>query len=107
MKSKQSKTGKRSPRRLYGVVSRCRERQAIEALVSLALRNTQGIVTDEEVAEYMSKPVTLSKEDETALKRARPGLLKALRKELTPDAKRLAASWAKPANGELKHGEDR
>jgi hypothetical protein len=55
----------------------------------------------------MSKPVTLSKEDETALKRARPGLLKALRKELTPDAKRLAASWAKPANGELKHGEDR
>jgi len=58
----------------------------------------QGIVTDEEIENYMSQPVKLTKEDEAALKRARPKLLAALRKELRPDAKRLQKRWGKPAN---------
>ena len=79
-------------------VSRRRERQALETLVALALRNVQGIATDEEIENYMSQPVTLTKEDEAALKRARPKLLAALRKELRPDAKRLQKRWGKPSN---------
>ena len=85
------------------LVSRRRERQALEALVALALRNVQGIVTDEEIENYMSQPVNLTKEDEAALKRARPKLLAALRKELRPDAKRLQKRWGKPANAEAIH----
>jgi hypothetical protein len=88
--------------RLQRLVSRRRERQALEALVAIALRNVQGIVTDEEIENYMSQPVKLTKEDEAALERARPKLLAALRRELRPDAKQLQKRWGKPANADIR-----
>lgn len=56
-----------------------REEKALEALVGLALHHSCDKITDAEIQKYLSKPVKLSKEDEDALKRARPALLKSLR----------------------------
>lgn len=79
-------------------VSRQREDQALEALCALALRNTDGEVTAAEIERYTRRPVRLSREDAAALKRARPKLLAALKRELRPDARRLESGWDKPAN---------
>lgn len=80
------------------LVSRRREQLAIEALVALALRNDTEPVTAAEIERYTRRPVRLSREDAAALKRARPKLLAALKRELRPDAKRLESGWDKPAN---------
>jgi hypothetical protein len=105
MKKKNIKTGKRAPElkrgkpvRVQRLVSSRREEQALEALVALALRHDQEGITDAEIKEYMSNPEKLTQADAAALKRARPGLLKALLRELKPDVKRFMAAWGKPAN---------
>ena len=63
------------------LVSRRREQLAIEALVALALRNDTEPVTAAEIERYTRRPVRLSREDAAALKRARPKLLAALKRE--------------------------
>lgn len=69
--------------------NRKREDQAVMALVALTILNDKYVITDEELEKYISKPVKLSKADAAALKRARPKLLKAIRKELKQGAKQF------------------
>ena len=101
LRSRKTKRAQSHP--LHAVVSRRREEQALEALVALALRHDQDGISDAEISKYMSQPTRLSKADQAALDRARPKLLKALRKELRPDTKRYMAAWGKPANEKLSH----
>lgn len=96
LRSRKTKRAQSHP--LHAVVSRRREEQALEALVALALRNDTEPVTAAEIERYTRRPVRLSREDAAALKRARPKLLAALKRELRPDAKRLESGWDKPAN---------
>ena len=96
LRSRKTKRAQSHP--LHAVVSRRREEKALEALVALALRNDTEPVTAAEIERYTRRPVRLSREDAAALKRARPKLLAALKRELRPDAKRLESGWDKPAN---------
>lgn len=99
MKTERASKRKRGRQlRSTGIVSRRREEQALKCLVALALRNSAGEVTDAEIERYTRRPVRLSREDAAALKRARPKLMAALKRELRPDAKRLESGWGKPAN---------
>jgi len=57
-----------------------KEKQALDALVALALQNDSAIVSDIDIARYISGvPVELSEEDMNALNRSRPKFFEALR----------------------------
>lgn len=65
------------------------EHLALDVLVALALRQEE--LSDAEIADHLIQPVTLSESDKEAIRRCPSHLLTALRRELAPEARRLAA----------------